>query len=212
MTTPSAALFGSGNVGFTRSATGVDLERGRPAGQPARRTASTRASDASYQSSWALRRRRRLAPGTACSSTLSAEYFAPVDRFTVLQGAEPDAVRAPPSPSPRSFEGVLNAGVGAEYWLGGVGADCGLAVRRDRALRRVRHRLHSASPEVEVARGLAPRTRTTTTSRRGRPSRSARSRFSLGVSYAFGSKRRDLGFGGPAAVGPDHRRGRARWT
>ena len=190
VTTPSAGLFGSGNVGFTRSATGVDLNGdGRPDSLLA--NGLDEDLDASYQSAWALAGGGAWRKGSL-QLHVTAEYFAAVDAFTVLQGQSPTP-SGPPVALTQSLDSVLNAGsapsTGSAGW-----ARIGLAVRRDRDLRRVRHR------PLGLPRGRGRRSLDLEPEplppHGGTSFSVGSSRFSVGVSYAFGSKRRNIGFGG----------------
>ena len=188
VTTPGASLFGSGNVGVTRSATGVDLDGdGRP--DSLLLNGLEEGADSTYKSSWAFAGGGAWRRGSL-QLHLSAEYFAPVSQFTVIEGP-----RIPPSGSTvdltQTLEGVLNAGVGAEYWLDGVSADRG-AASGGTVLYGSFATDFSASPEL--VRGEA------STSNQnhyhltvGSAFSVGSSRFSLGLSYAFGKSRTDFG-------------------
>jgi hypothetical protein len=123
----------------------------------------------------------------------SAEYFAPVDRFTILQGqslrpeGEPVALT-------QKLDAVLNAGAGVEYWLGGVTADRG-AQYGGTVLYGAFATDFTASPAIETGEA--------STSNQNHYHLTAGtafsfgdSRFSIGASYSFGSRRRTVGVGG----------------
>jgi hypothetical protein len=196
VTTPSAGLFGSGNLGFTRSVTGVDLD-----GDGRSDTLLANGLDEDLrshcQSSWAF-----AAGGAWRRASLqihaSAEYFSAVGPLTILQGES-----VTPSGSPlaltQDLRSVLNGGIAAEYWLGGVKVDEGTrsggtvlyaAFATDR----------SASPDVRPDEAsISNQNHCHVTA--GTAFSVGTSRFSLGVSYAFGKKRRDLSVAGlPPAV------------
>ena len=191
VTTPAAGLFGSGNLGFTRSATGVDVTGdGVPDAILANGLDEGVAS--TYKSSWAFAGGGAWRRGSV-QVHVSAEYFAPVDRFTVLQGETLTPLGEPVALT-QTLEGVLNAGAGVEYWFDGVSADQG-ARHGGTVVYGAFAADQTASPNVE--RGEA------STSNQdhyhvtaGTAFSIGTSRFSLGVSYAFGSKRRTLGLGG----------------
>jgi hypothetical protein len=191
VTTPSAAAFGSGNVGFTRSVTGVDLSGdGRPDNLLA--NGLEEGLDSTYRTSWAFAGGGAWRRGNF-QLHVSAEYFAPVDRFTVLLGQS-----APPSGDPlaltQRLEQVLNAGVGVEYWLGGVSVDDGQR-SGGTVLYAAFATDQSASPVV--VRGEASSSNQDHYHITGGTAFSVgSSRFTLGLSYAFGKKRRDLDIGG----------------
>jgi hypothetical protein len=190
VTTPGAGVFGSGNLGFTRSATGADVTGD---GFPDTLLANgyDEGVDSTYESSWAFAGGAAWRRGSV-QVHVSAEHFAPVDRFTVLQG---DSVAlGTPVALTQSLEGVLNAGAAVEYWFGGVSADRG-ARNGGTAVYGAFAIDQSASPDVELAEA--------STSNQdhyhvtaGTAFSIGSSRFSLGVSYAFGSKTRTLGLGG----------------
>jgi hypothetical protein len=122
VTTPSAGLFGGGNLGFTRSATGIEFD-GDGRTDSVLFNGLDEDLDSAYESSWAFAGGGAWRRGSV-QVHASAEYFAPVDRFTILQGqslrpeGEPVALT-------QKLDAVLNAGAGVEYWLGGVTADRG---------------------------------------------------------------------------------------
>lgn len=191
VTTPAAGLFGSGNLGYTRSATGVDLTGD---GVPDTLLANglDEDVDSTYKSSWAVAgggawRRRSV------QVHVSAEYFAPVDRFTVLQGESVTPLGQPIALT-QSFVSVLNAGVGIEYWVGGESVDSGAKHGRT-VVYGAFATDQSASPDVEA-------TEASTSNQdhyhvtAGTAFSVGSSRFSVGASYTFGSKRRTLGLGG----------------
>lgn len=113
ITTPSLALFGSGKAAYTVSLAGLDADRdGRP-DAPFLATATAEDLDSDYRSSWAVgagaSRRFGLTQVYA-----SAEWFAPVDRFTVI--ALPEGSPAAGRLS-QELGGVLNAGLAFERTL-----------------------------------------------------------------------------------------------
>ena len=191
VTTPSAGLFGGGNVGFVRSATGADLD-GDGRSDSLLANGLDQELDSSYKSSWAYAGGAAWRRGSL-QLHASVEYFAPVDRFIVLQGQSLSPAGEPVTLT-QELRGVLNGGIGAEYWLGGASVDTaarhgGTVIYGAFATDR------TASPEVEANEA--------STSNQdhyhltgGTSFSVGSSRFSLGVSYAFGSKRRNFGFGG----------------
>jgi hypothetical protein len=189
VTSPSAALFGAGKAGFTRSAAGANVGVG--SGGAVLANGLDEDLDAHYRSSWAVAggaswRRRSL------QIHASTEFFAPVDRFTVLSGLEDPSLGTPLTLS-QELHSVLNAGIGAEYWLGGVSANLG-PKSGGTALYGAFATDKSASPDV--VRGEAASTNQdwyhlTAGTAFGVGS----SRFSLGIDYAFGSKDREIAFG-----------------
>lgn len=111
ITTPSLSAFGSGKAAYTVSVAGTDANGdGRP-DTPILRTETQEGLDSDYRSSWAF--------GVGASRLLgrtrlyaSAEWFAPVDRFTVIELPEETAAAARLSQELRS---VLNGGIGVDY-------------------------------------------------------------------------------------------------
>jgi hypothetical protein len=191
VTTPSAALFGSGNAGFTRSATGADLNGDGQADSLLLNGLDENLSSY-YKSSWAV-----AAGGAWRHGSLqlhaSAEWFAAVSTFDVLQG-QSDTNTGSPITLTQGLRRVVNAGAAVEYWLGGVSADRGPA-SRGTALYGSFRTDFSASPDV-VPDEAATFNQNLYHITGGTAFGLGSSRFSLGVEYAFGSKRRDFGFGG----------------
>jgi len=187
VTTPAAGLFGSGNLGFTRSATGVDTTGdGVPDALLANGLDQGVGSD--YESSWAFAGGGAWRRGSL-QVHLTAEYFAPVDPFKVLQGVSPTPLGQPLALS-QSFDGVLNAGAGIEFWLGGKSVDTG-AKDGGTVVYGAFATDHSASPDVEV--GEASSSNQDHYHVTGGTAFSfGSSRFSVGASYTFGRKERDL--------------------
>lgn len=191
VTTPGAALFGSGNVGFTRSATGVDVDGdGRPDSLLA--NGLDEGLDSHYRSSWAF-----AVGGAWRRASLqlhaSAEYFVTVGRFTILRGQS-----TTPSGSPlaltQDLRSVLNAGIGVEYWLGGVKVDEG-ARAGGTVVYGAFATDETASPQIAVDEASSSNQDHYHLTA-GTAFSVGTSRFSLGVSYAFGSRRRNLNIGG----------------
>jgi hypothetical protein len=187
VTTPAAGLFGSGNLGFTRSATGVDTTGD---GVPDTLLANglDEGVDSNYESSWAFAgggawRRGHL------QLHVSAEYFAPVDHFTVLQGASLTPLGQPVGLT-QTLDSVLNVGAGIEYWLGGASVDRGAKEGRT-VVYGAFSTDQSASPQIEVNEASnSNQDHYHVTG--GTAFSFGSSRFSLGVTYTFGSKERDL--------------------
>jgi hypothetical protein len=111
VTTPSLGAFGSGNAAYTLSIAGTDADGdGRP--DPAVLVTDTQEGlDSDYRSPWAV--------GAGVSSRLggtrlyaSAEWYGPVDRFTVIALPE-GAPRA--KDLTQALRAVLNGGLGFEH-------------------------------------------------------------------------------------------------
>jgi hypothetical protein len=115
ITTPSLGLFGSGKAAYTLSTAGVDANQDGVNEAPTLATGSMEDLEADYRSSWAvgagasrLRGRTRF--------YASAEWFAPVERFTVI------ALPVPSAGAERLAQElghVVNVGFGAEHVLSG---------------------------------------------------------------------------------------------
>jgi hypothetical protein len=187
VTTPGAGLFGSGNVGYTRSATGVDMTGD---GLPDTLLANGLDEDlgSTYESSWAFAGGGAWRRGSV-QVHVSAEYFAPVHDFTVLQGESLTPLGQPVTLT-QTFDAVLNAGAAIEYWLGGEKVDSGAkhggtvvygAIATDQ----------SASPDVVVSEASTSNQDHYHVSG-GTAFSVGRNRFSLGASYTFGHKQRDI--------------------
>ena len=191
VTTPAASLFGSGNAGYTRSATGVDLNGD---GRVDNLLVNGLDEDipATYRSPWSVSGGAAWRRGSLQLHT-SAEWFAPVDTFAILQGTN-DATTGEPVVLVQDLRAVLNAGLGAEYWLGGASAGSGGA-SGGTVLYGAFATDFSASPEA-VKGEASSSNQDWYHLTAGVGFNVGTSRFSLGIDYAFGSKERELGFGG----------------
>jgi hypothetical protein len=191
VTSPSLAVTGSGKAGFTRSAAGARVVTGGAEGATLINGLDEDLA-ATYKSGWAVAgggawRRRSL------QIHASAEWFAAVDRFTVLAG-EADPSLGTPITLFQDLGSLVNAGIGAEYWLGGVSANRGPEAGGT-ALYGAFATDFNASPGVipgEAASSNQDWYHVTVGTAFG----VGRSRFSLGISHAFGSKERDISFRG----------------
>jgi hypothetical protein len=176
VTTPSLGAFGSGKAGYTISITGVDANGdGRP-DPPVLQTATEEDLDSEYRSSWALGAGvSRRAGGTRLYA--SAEWYAPVGRFTVLE-VPADAPGA--SRLTQALRSVLNAGVGFEHVLSEEVSVYG-AFHTDFSASEGSARTNVAVSDWDLyhfSGGLSFRFRD--------------NRFTLGASWARGSKARPL--------------------
>jgi hypothetical protein len=112
VTTPSLALFGSGRAGLTQSLVGVDADGNGVPDPPYLESQTEENLDSRYKSSWAIGGGAGWDRG-ATRWHMSAEWFAPVDRFNVIQ--------LPAETSARQFEltqqleSVFNIGLGVEH-------------------------------------------------------------------------------------------------
>jgi hypothetical protein len=190
VTTPSLGLFGSGNLGFTRSVTGVPVAPGQPASFLSNGLDQNVPSE--YHTSWAVAVGGSWRTGPFQVHT-TAEWFAPVSTFTVLQGTTSTGINGPISLT-QELDSVFNAGVALEYWTGGVTADEGPRTRNTALYGGFRTDF-TASPNVtqnEVAVSNANLYHITG----GTAFNLGSSRFSLGTEYSFGNKDRNFGLGG----------------
>ncbi len=196
VTTPSAGLFGSGKAGFTRSASGVDLNGdGRP--DTLLNNGLDEDLTSTYKSSWAVSAGGSWRRGSFQVHT-SAEWFAPVGEFDVLQGQTGTQTGAPITLT-QNLRSVVNAGAAVEYWFSGVSADRGPASRATALYGGFRTDF-AASPEV-VADEAASSNQDLYHLTAGTAFSLGGSRFSLGIEYTFGSKNRDFGSVGlPSSV------------
>ncbi len=196
VTTPSAGLFGGGKIGFTRSATGVDLNGdGQPDNLLLNGLDESLSSD--YKSPWAIAGGGAWRRGSL-QLHVTGEWFAPVSQFAVLQGVT-DTNVSKPIAIVQDLQTVFNGGVAAEYWLSGVTADRGPS-SGGTAVYGAFHTDFSASPVVG-ANEAATSNQDWYHVTGGTAFSLGRNRFSLGVEYSFGKKTRDLRFGGlPASV------------
>jgi hypothetical protein len=176
ITTPSLGVLGSGNAAYTVSVagprTGAD---GNPL-PPTLATGTSKGLDAEYRSSWAIGAgaSRRLG---ATRLYASAEWYAPVGRFTVI-ALPNDSAEAPRLT--QEFGAVLNGGIGFEQ-----------VVNDDVSLYGAFHTDFSAS--VGTAQGNVAVSDWDLYHLSGGVSFRIRSnRFTLGGSWAFGQTTRPL--------------------
>lgn len=189
VTTPRVAVTGSGKLGFTRSATGADLTGdGKPDNLLVNAYDDNLA--AGYNSSWAFSAGAAWRQGSI-QWHASAEYFAPVRNFTILEGRTVDSAGRPLT-LVQQLDGVFNLGGGAEYWFGGVTADQG-ASSGATVLYAAFITDFSASPTVVTNEAASSNMNLYHVSA-GSAFSLGSSRFSLGLTWAFGSKTRDFGF------------------
>lgn len=189
ITTPRVSVTGAGDLGFTRSATGSDLNGD---GKPDNLLVNAYDDDleAAYNSSWAFSGGAAWRRGSL-QWHASAEYFAPVHDFTILEGRTVDSAGRPLT-LVQQLDGVFNLGAGAEYWLGGVSADKGAAAGGT-VFYAAFITDFTASPDVARDEAASSNMNLYHASA-GSAFNLGTSRFSLGLTWAFGSKTRDFGF------------------
>jgi hypothetical protein len=114
VTTPSAGLFGSGEVGYIESLVGMDADGDGAIDSPYLGSLSREGLETDYKSSWAIGAGIAWYRG-ATRWHMSAEWFAPVSRFTVieLETDEPDRQLR----LTQALDNVFNAGLGVEHGL-----------------------------------------------------------------------------------------------
>jgi hypothetical protein len=184
VTTPSAALFGSGKAGYTLSLLGVDANGDGFPDPPVLDVQTAEGLDVYYKSSWAVGGGLAWYRGPTRWHA-SAEWFAPVDRFTVIDL---------PSDNPeedihfsQQLQSVVNVGLGVEHDFQNEFAVYGAA-----------HTDFSASvgnPDVNVAVANWNLYHLSG----GVKFAFAGSRFTLGATYSFGSSDRPL----PTTIPPE---------
>lgn len=114
VTTPSLGVFGSGEAGYTTSLLGVDPNGDGLPDPPSLETATQDGLPAEYRSSWAVGGGASWRLG-GTRLHLSAEWFAPVNRFTVLSLPPGESGSARSGELTQQLASVLNAGIGAEH-------------------------------------------------------------------------------------------------
>ncbi len=196
VTTPSAGLFGSGKAGFTRLATGLDLNGdGHP--ESVLLNGLDEHLDSNYESPWSVSAGASWRRGSL-QVHATGEWFKAPGTFEVLQGRTLTDTGSPIT-LVQSLRSIVNAGAAVEYWLGGTSADRGPSTGATAVYASFRTDF-SASPEVtedEAATSNLDLYHLTG----GTAFNLGSSRFSLGLEYTFGSKARGFGFSGlPPAV------------
>ena len=184
VTTPSAGMFGSGKAGYTLSLIGLDSDGTGVPNPPILVSQNAEDLNAQYKSSWAVGGGVAWYRGATRWHT-SAEWFAPVDRFTVIGLPAEDNPRQ--IQLTQQLESVFNFGLGVEHDFGDERAVYG-AVFTDFSA-------STGDPEVNTAVSNWNLYHLST----GIKFRFAGNRFTLGATYSFGSKDRPL----PTPIPPD---------
>ena len=117
ITTPSAGLFGSGTIAYTRSLVGIDANGDGSPEPPSLETQTQEDLPTSYRSSWAVGAGAAWRRGDT-RFHLGAEWFASVDRFTVMALPAPESNPAGGVELTQQLASVLNAGIGVEQGFG----------------------------------------------------------------------------------------------
>jgi hypothetical protein len=211
VTTPSAALFGSGSALVTNSVTGLDINGdGLPDSALSNGTAPS--LDAHYQSSWSVAGGAAWRRGSL-QLHASGEWFAATGFFDVMNGPATEGTGLQLTVV-QDLKAVFNGGVGAEYWFGGVQA--GLRAHGT-AVYGAFSTDFTASPDI-IANEASTSSLNLYHLTGGTSFDVGSSRFSLGVAYSFGSRERTFGLVGvPPGVpvlgeGKPIRNGYGRWT
>ena len=175
VTTPSLAAWGSGKAAYTLSLTGVDLDRDGVTDYPTLSTGNQEDLDSYYRSPWAVGAGARKSLGTT-KIYASAEWYAPVESFTVLElpGARPESARLT-----QELASVINGGVGVEHVING-----------DLSVYGAFHTDFSAA--TEAPNGVAVSDWDIYHVSGGASFRIGANRFTLGASWATGGKQRQL--------------------
>jgi hypothetical protein len=177
VTTPSVALFGTGNAGYTLSLVGVDADGNGIPDPPVLVSQTKEGLDAQYKSSWAIGGGLAWYRG-ATRWHASAEWFAPVDRFTVLDLPSADPERQ--IKLTQQLQSVINVGLGVEHEFGNELAVYGAGFTDFSA--------SVGDPAVNIAVSDWNLYHLSS----GVKFRFAGSRFTLGATYSFGGKQRPL--------------------
>jgi len=114
ITTPSLSAFGSGKAGYTLSLSGTDANGDGLPDPPVLETRTDEGLESDYRSPWAVGAGVSKRAGRT-RLYASAEWYGPVDRFTVITLPE-DAPGA--SGLTQELRAVLNGGLGFEHVVG----------------------------------------------------------------------------------------------
>jgi hypothetical protein len=175
VTTPSLGLFGSGKASYTLSLSGADANGDGRIDPPVLEAGAADSLDADYRSSWAIgagaSRRWRSTRLYA-----SAEWFAPVGRFTVLAPSDGSGQQG----LTQELRSVVNGGLGVEH-----------AFRDDLSVYGAFHTDFSASVG-DASANVAISDWDLYHLSGGVSFRIGDNRFTLGGSWAFGGKTRTL--------------------
>jgi hypothetical protein len=189
VTTPSLKVLGKGRASFTRSVSGVDANGD---GRPDTVVAANSEDDleAEAKSSWAVGAGAAHRRGSS-RFHLSAEWYAPVPTFTVLDPGSFASVPSGPRFDPQlaqKLDAVLNAGFGFEHEFS-----------RDLSVYGALHTDFSAAPlDRNLNTGASDWDLYHVTA--GTAFRMGSMRFTLGAGWAFGGRTEDITFQLPANV------------
>jgi hypothetical protein len=191
VTTPSVGLFGWGNAGYAISLSGVDANADGVPDTPLLIDQSAQDLDATYKSSWAIGGGVAWYRGDTRWHA-SAEWFAPVSRFTVLDVPPTGEVQLTLT---QQLKSVVNAGVGVEHDFGNDVEFYGAAFTDFSA--------STGDPDINVAVSNWNLYHMSA----GAKFAFAGSRFTLGATFSFGSKVRPLVVNAPPGSLPEELEG-----
>jgi hypothetical protein len=177
VTTPSAALFGGGKAGYTLSLVGVDADGSGIPDPPVLVNQTAEDLDAQYKSSWAIGGGVAWYRG-ATRWHASAEWFAPVDRFIVVDLPSVDPERQ--IKLTQQLKSVFNVGLGVEHEFGNEIAVYGAGFTDFSA--------SVGDPDINIAVSNWNLYHLSS----GVKFRFAGSRFTLGATVSFGAEQRPL--------------------
>jgi hypothetical protein len=180
VTTPSLGLFGWGSAGSTLSFIGVDADGDGVPDPPVLSSQTEDDLDSYYKSSWAVGGGFAWYRGSTRWHA-SGEWFAPVDRFNVLD--LPVQEDGPQLILTQQLKSVFNFGVGVEHDFGDETVLYGAAYTDFSA--------SVGDPAVNVAVSNWNLYHVSA----GVKFRVISNRFTLGATYSFGGKTRPLGVG-----------------
>jgi hypothetical protein len=179
VTTPSLGLFGSGEGGYTTSLLGVDANGDGFPDPPFLETTTQDGLPSEYRSSWAVGGGASWRRG-GMRVHLSAEWFAPVGRFTVLSLPPGESGSTRTTELAQQLASVLNAGIGVEHDFGSSVSLYG-AFRRDFSASVGDPTINAAISDWDLYHVSA-----------GFAFRIGDSRFTLGATGSFGGSTRPL--------------------
>jgi hypothetical protein len=187
VTTPSVGLFGWGNAGYTIALSGVDANGDGILDTPVLIDQAVQDLKPTYKSSWAIGGGVAWYRGATRWHT-SAEWFAPVGRFTVLDVPPTGEVQLTLT---QQLKSVVNVGLGVEHDFGNELEVYGAAFTDFSA--------STGDPDINVAVSNWNLYHVSA----GAKFAFAGSRFTLGTTFSFGSKVRPFVVDAPPGSLPE---------
>jgi hypothetical protein len=187
VTTPSLGLLGWGDAGYTLSVVGVDADENGVPDSPLLVSQTADNLTPTYKSSWAIGGGFAWYRGNTRWHA-SGEWFAPVDRFTVLDVPTNERVEFVLT---QQLKSVFNVGLGVEHDFGNDLVVYGAALTDFSA--------STGEPDVNVAVSNWNLYHLNA----GAKFAVAGNRFTLGATFSFGSHDRPLRLGVPPETLPD---------